>query len=102
MKWTTEWRGSGEMRMATASGRGGVGRSGTARMEEGVRGIYRRGQELYGAADKPHPRGSRAAVSGARQGCLSRAVREVGDGLTGGARLAAVAIGGERGWARSG
>ena len=29
-------RSSGEMRTATTSGRGGVGRSGTARMEEGV------------------------------------------------------------------
>ena len=37
-KWTMEWRGSGEMRMARASGRGGVGRSGAARMEEGVEG----------------------------------------------------------------
>ena len=35
-KWMTEWRGSGEMRTATASGRGGVGRCGSARMEEGV------------------------------------------------------------------
>ena len=34
---------------------------------------------------------------GARRGCLSRGLREVGNGLTSGARLAAAARGGERG-----
>ena len=33
-------RSSGEMRTATTSGRGGVGRCGTARMEEGGLGLY--------------------------------------------------------------
>ena len=37
----------------------------------------------------------------ARRGCLSRAMREVGDELTSGARLAAAVRGGERGRARA-
>ena len=50
-------RSSGEMRTATTSGRGGVGRCGTARMEEGGGSwpLYRRGEGVGEQRDKLYP-----------------------------------------------
>ena len=62
-------RSSGEMRTATTSGRGGVGRCGTARMEEGSWPLYRRGEGVGEQRDKLYPES------------FGRRVRECGGGL---------------------
>ena len=78
------------------------GEAGRRGRQRGSRGIYRQGQRARELRiSSIRARGGRR-LRVARRGCLSRAVREVGDGLTCGAHLAVAARGGERGRARGG